>query len=1155
MNNFGLGLILNFTDNASSGLLGAATILRQLQDAAENATDSAARLEERMFAMGLTMNIVGDSMANAGSSILGVFTQLGQRVLDTGQTMNNFRMQLNALYNTDTDTTLGDKKMKEIQQYAATSVFEIEGLISSITMMKAVGIEAMDDITTSSGKNTQKLMDYASDLAAMIPNMRNAYGTGVSAAMGAIKEYVAEGNARSLKSGAGLDITELLGQDKGKTIEERKQQIADLIEQLGIVGYTKNLFGTPTQQLSNFSDYLFNFLSEIADSGAFDSFCALLTEVSELIGDLVGDTERYNVVVEILGDVITTLMEPLHAVVGFIRENIDAILDWVAANPKLVKTIALATAGLGAFLLLGGKVLSFSGQLLMLVTAFKEFKTVGSIFGVIRAGFLNLFKSILPLVALAGILYAAWKTNLFGFRDLVQGTFGQLGTIVSLVFDALSDNALSMENYELAEKLGLLTFLESLMDIKYHFGFFVEGFKTGVESILTFLSGLWDGFANTDTWLYDLCATVGEFLKQFVDVGNGSTEKWQELGEIVGKVAAVVLTAYAAFKVLSTVVGIVMKIVHALQAVWKIITTVAGAVKSFVSFLINNPIVMVITGIVTAVASFVDMFVNGFSVVKEVIMLVGIALTTIGAILLGVAAFPAVVVAAIVAAVATIVIVVKEHWQQICDFFAGVGDWFMTNVITPVADFFKGLWDSIVKGVTSVVNAIKTFFSTIASWIYNNVIAPVVGFFMNYIYPFIEKIAEIVSKIIEIVVTLVRVGIQYVMGIVQTIVSWINTNIIQPIANFFVGLWNTIVTGVTTFVGTVQSIISTIVGWISTNIITPIATFFSNLWNGIVTGVTNFITAVQTIFSTIVGWIDTNIITPIADFFTSLWEKIQFAFNTVADTITGVLKGAVNTVFGFIGGIINGVIRGINTAIDVINAIPGVSISKITELSVPQLAKGGVAKESVVAEIGEGKDTEAVLPLNDKVFASIGNGIVKALTNMPSDNSGNEGKTVESVFDYKKFADAQAPVVVNVTSPVVNVAPSNPVVTSPVGNASAVPSMVVGNAPVEPVINLAPANPVVTNVNNNTGVEKALASTTKNLAQYSHTPVTPVAGGQGATEENYDYSVTFSAGAIVIQAGNMSNSELEKAAEKLMKIIERKQKLKKMAQRNTAVTV
>ena len=1153
MNNFGLGLILNFTDNASSGLLGAATILRQLRDAADDATNAVAGSAEQMYAIGLSMSIVGDSMANAGSSILSVFTQLGQRVLDTGQTMNNFRMQLNALYNTDTDNTLGEAKMREIQQYAATSVFEIEGLISSITMMKAVGIEAMDDITSSSGKTTQKLMDYASDLAAMIPNMRNAYGEGVSAAMGAIKEYVAEGNARSLKSGAGLDITELLGEDKGATIEERTRQIADLIEQLGIAGYTKNLFGTPTQQLSNFSDYLFNFLSDISDSGAFDSFSALLSEVSDIIGDLVGDTERYAVVVEIVGDVVTTLMEPLHMVVGFIRDNIDAIADWIAANPKLVKTIALATAGLGAFLMLGGKVVSFGGQLLMLVTAIKEFKTVGSIFGIVRTGFLSLFKSILPLVALAGILYAAWKTNLFGFRDLVQGTFGQLGTIVSLVFDALSDNALSMENYELAEKLGLLRFLESLMDIKYHFGFFVEGFKTGVESILTFLGGLWDGFSNTDSWLYNLCAAVGEFLKQFVNVGEGSTEKWREMGEIIGKVAAVALVAFSAFKVLSTVVGIVMKVVNVLRTLWKILTTVFGAVKNVVTFMVNNPIVMVITGIVTAVTSFVDMFVNGFNAVKEVIMLVGIALTTIGAILLGVAAFPAVVVGAIVAAVATIVIVVKEHWEQICDFFAGIGEWIMTNVITPVADFFKGLWEGIKNGAKAVVNAITGFFSSIANWIYSNVIAPIVGFFMTYIYPFIEKIAEIVAKVVEIIVTLVRVGIQALMNVISSIVNWISTNIIQPIANFFIGLWNNIVTGATNFVNTAKAVIGTIVSWISTNIITPIATFFSNLWTGIVTGVTNFIATVQGVFLTIVGWIDTNIIQPISAFFSTLWESIQTAFNTVADTITGVLRGAVNVIFNFIGGLINGVIRGINAAISVINAIPGVSISKLTELSVPQLAKGGVAKDSVVAEIGEGNDTEAVLPLNDKVFASIGNGIVNALTNMQK--SGNNNKSVESVFDYKKFADAQAPAVVNVTSPVVNLAPSNPTVQqSPVNNAAVVPNIIVGSNPVEPTVNVAPATPVVNNNNSSKGVENALATNTRNLAKYSKTPVAPSTSG-APTEENYDYSVTFSAGSIVIQAGSMSNAELEKAAEKLMKIIERKQKLKKMAQRDTVKSV
>jgi len=47
-----------------------------------------------------------------------------------------------------------------------------------------------------------------------------------------------------------------------------------------------------------------------------------------------------------------------------------------------------------------------------------------------------------------------------------------------------------------------------------------------------------------------------------------------------------------------------------------------------------------------------------------------------------------------------------------------------------------------------------------------------------------------------------------------------------------------------------------------------------------------------------------------------------------------------------------------------------------------------------------------------------------------------------------------------------------------------------------------------------------------------------------------DYSVTFSAGSIVIQLANATEAELEKAAEKLMKIIERKQQLKAMAVRS-----
>ena len=60
--------------------------------------------------------------------------------------------------------------------------------------------------------------------------------------------------------------------------------------------------------------------------------------------------------------------------------------------------------------------------------------------------------------------------------------------------------------------------------------------------------------------------------------------------------------------------------------------------------------------------------------------------------------------------------------------------------------------------------------------------------------------------------------------------------------------------------------------------------------------------------------------------------------------------------------IINGFIGAINLAISVINAIPGVSIKKLTKLEAPQLEKGGVLKKGQVG-ILEGNGAEAVVPL------------------------------------------------------------------------------------------------------------------------------------------------------------------------------------------------
>ena len=85
-------------------------------------------------------------------------------------------------------------------------------------------------------------------------------------------------------------------------------------------------------------------------------------------------------------------------------------------------------------------------------------------------------------------------------------------------------------------------------------------------------------------------------------------------------------------------------------------------------------VALILSGAVTAVVNFVSMFQHGFSVVKEILMLLGIALAAVGAVILGAPATIAAVVAGIIAAVSTLAVVVKEHWESIAAFFGKIGD-------------------------------------------------------------------------------------------------------------------------------------------------------------------------------------------------------------------------------------------------------------------------------------------------------------------------------------------------------------------------------------------------------------------------------------------------------------------------------------------------
>ena len=124
-----------------------------------------------------------------------------------------------------------------------------------------------------------------------------------------------------------------------------------------------------------------------------------------------------------------------------------------------------------------------------------------------------------------------------------------------------------------------------------------------------------------------------------------------------------------------------------------------------------------------------------------------------------------------------------------------------------------------------------------------------------------------------------------------------------------------------------------------------------------------------------------NAFQSIPQFFTDLWSKITGIFTDagqkVADGVMGAFKSACNSVFGTIENIVNGFVNAINSVIGVINEIPGVSIGKLSGISLPRLAKGGILSkgQAIVGEAGAELLTVAngraiVTPLSDEARES-----------------------------------------------------------------------------------------------------------------------------------------------------------------------------------------
>jgi phage-related protein len=196
-------------------------------------------------------------------------------------------------------------------------------------------------------------------------------------------------------------------------------------------------------------------------------------------------------------------------------------------------------------------------------------------------------------------------------------------------------------------------------------------------------------------------------------LNNGDPAKARDWGYALGVLAAGIM----AFKGIAAIVSVIQGVVTAISSVVTPIMTFGANVIGVIEIMAGgfgtlgeaismvfgpvaatlSGVFAIIGGLALAVTNFADMFQEGFSVVKEILMVLGIALAAVGAVILGAPAAIAAAVAGIVAAVATLAVVIKENWDSISAFFAGI------------PEFFGGIWESVKNFCIDAWNALLDF--------------------------------------------------------------------------------------------------------------------------------------------------------------------------------------------------------------------------------------------------------------------------------------------------------------------------------------------------------------------------------------------------------------------------------------------------------------
>lgn len=213
------------------------------------------------------------------------------------------------------------------------------------------------------------------------------------------------------------------------------------------------------------------------------------------------------------------------------------------------------------------------------------------------------------------------------------------------------------------------------------------------------------------------------------------------------------------------------------------------------------------------------------------------------------------------------------------------------------------------------------------------------------------------------------------------------------------------------FVSRFQAVLNFANGWFSS--LKQIFDGFIKFFKGVFTG--NWELAFEGLKQIVSGFVN-NIINVFNYVMSFLRDRVALWGNVVGKAFGGAFKAVVNAVLRTIENTLNTPIRAINRLIDVINAVPGINLGKLTTFNLPRLKTGAIINmpnrgtlvgggSAIAGEAGR----EGILPLDDRqamaqLGAEIGRHVLVNLTNITQMNGRVIGREVKQVLSEQDFA-------------------------------------------------------------------------------------------------------------------------------------------------------